>query len=155
MRCPGESQLTPVFPCAFAHQLESGTLPPHFSFFLSFFLSSFIFSIFFFFILFLFCFPSFFPFSPSSSFLVLQKQTWDGQMEVMIGTFGRRILVYRLVPGRPAEIIWNRLQAHAVFWLEHVDCTGDGLRELVVLTAHGVHVLQVVHAICFFVLFPV
>ena len=29
-----------------------------------------------------------------------------------------------------------------VLWLRYVDMTGDGLRELVVITGRGVHVLQ-------------
>lgn len=128
---------------------------------------------------------------------------WDGQNELLIGTYGQVLLVYKYIApeekdanhqhtdvqaepksencspeettttasaskegdegqerrGEGAEgggaakegdqgglgryeLLWSRSFAHPLLALNHFDLTGDGLREIIVLSTRGLHVLQ-------------
>lgn len=109
---------------------------------------------------------------------------WDGQNELLIGTYGQALLAYKYIPPESEnlptaekdnslpeeiptkederstkederegggggggghghyELLWSRSFAHPLLALNHVDLTGDGLKEVIVLSTRGVHVLQ-------------
>ena len=61
----------------------------------------------------------------------------------MVGTYGHELLVYKQVEdGTDWELEWSRSMLAPVVGVRYVDMMGDGLRELVVITDRGVHVLQ-------------
>ncbi|XP_053067407.1 KICSTOR complex protein kaptin isoform X2 [Acinonyx jubatus] len=74
----------------------------------------------------------------------------DGRPEVLVATYGQELLCYKYFgpePGLPeAErgfcLLWQRDFSSPLLALAHVDLTGDGLRELAVVSLKGVHILQ-------------
>ncbi|XP_063957904.1 KICSTOR complex protein kaptin-like [Lytechinus pictus] len=109
---------------------------------------------------------------------------WDGQNELLIGTYGQALLAYKYISPESAnipstneqaksdnslpdekptndedgegggggggggrrnghyELLWSRSFAHPLLALNHFDLTGDGLKEVIVLSTRGLHVLQ-------------
>ena len=66
-----------------------------------------------------------------------------GQHMLVVGTYGQQLLVYKQVEdGTDWELEWSRSLLAPVLGVRWVDMTGDGLRELVVITSSGVQVLQ-------------
>jgi len=66
-----------------------------------------------------------------------------GEYRLVIGTYGQELLVYRQVnSGLEWELELSRSLPAPVLGVKWVDMTGDGLRELVVITTRGVQVLQ-------------
>jgi len=66
-----------------------------------------------------------------------------GQHRLVLGTYGQELLVYKQVEsGTDWELEWSRSLPAPVLGVRWVDMTGDGLRELVVITSRGVQVLQ-------------
>ena len=66
-----------------------------------------------------------------------------GQHMLVVGTYGQQLLMYKQVEdGTDWELEWSRSLLAPVLGVRWVDMTGDGLRELVVITGRGVHVLQ-------------
>ncbi|XP_040313477.1 KICSTOR complex protein kaptin isoform X1 [Herpailurus yagouaroundi] len=74
----------------------------------------------------------------------------DGRPEVLVATYGQELLCYKYFgpeSGLPeAErgfcLVWQRDFSSPLLALAHVDLTGDGLRELAVVSLKGVHILQ-------------
>ncbi|GAB1291592.1 KICSTOR complex protein kaptin [Apodemus speciosus] len=70
----------------------------------------------------------------------------DGQPEVLVATYGQELLCYkyRALPGaaRGFRLLWRRSFSSPLLAVAHVDLTGDGLRELAVVSLKGVHILQ-------------
>ncbi|GAB5581859.1 KICSTOR complex protein kaptin isoform X2 [Prionailurus iriomotensis] len=74
----------------------------------------------------------------------------DGRPEVLVATYGQELLCYKYFgpeSGLPeAErgfcLLWQRDFSSPLLALAHVDLTGDGLRELAVVSLKGVHILQ-------------
>uniref|UniRef100_A0A673V2Q7 Kaptin, actin binding protein n=2 Tax=Suricata suricatta TaxID=37032 RepID=A0A673V2Q7_SURSU len=74
----------------------------------------------------------------------------DGRPEVLVATYGQELLCYRYrgpESGRPEaecgfHLLWRRSFSSPLLALAHVDLTGDGLRELAVVSLKGVHILQ-------------
>lgn len=66
----------------------------------------------------------------------------DGKNEILLGTYGHEIFVFSL-----NENQWNLTDRRnfdsPVHSMSYLDLTGDGVRELVVLTQRGVYILQV------------
>ncbi|XP_064483754.1 KICSTOR complex protein kaptin-like isoform X2 [Ornithodoros turicata] len=65
----------------------------------------------------------------------------DGTHEVVLGTYGQEVLVFKLEDERYVPL-WQQTVSHPVLSLRYLDITGDGLRELVVLSTKGLHILQ-------------
>ena len=66
----------------------------------------------------------------------------DGSVEILLGTFGRQLLVYKW-ESSAWDLRATRTLPHPVHGLHHLDVTGDGVRELLILTPKGLHVFQV------------
>jgi len=66
-----------------------------------------------------------------------------GQHMLVVGTYGQQLLVYKQVEdGTDWELEWSRSLLAPVLGVRWVDMTGDGLRELVVITSSEIQVLQ-------------
>ncbi|KAM9441025.1 KICSTOR complex protein kaptin-like [Clarias gariepinus] len=72
---------------------------------------------------------------------------FDGQLEVLLGTYGQDLLCYKFQ--RPAgkaegqfQLMWRRSFKSPVLSIIYLDLTGDGLKELAILTIKGLHILQ-------------
>lgn len=88
---------------------------------------------------------------------------WDGEKEILIGTYGRQVLIYKqgkscfytiiktytynlacIVAGTQIyNILWKRQFAYPIYRIVHLDLNRDGLDELIVTTMYGVHIFQV------------
>ncbi|XP_058530169.1 KICSTOR complex protein kaptin isoform X2 [Ochotona princeps] len=74
----------------------------------------------------------------------------DGQPEVLVATYGQELLCYKHQgpeSGLPEaeqgfHLLWQRSFSSPLLAMAHVDLTGDGLRELAVVSLKGVHILQ-------------
>lgn len=71
----------------------------------------------------------------------------DGENEVILGTYGQEVLVYKLdcsTPGRMDlyTLLWHQTVSHPILALKYMDLTGDGVCELLVLSTKGLHILQ-------------
>ncbi|KAG2225284.1 hypothetical protein INT45_001508 [Circinella minor] len=68
---------------------------------------------------------------------------WDGENEILIGTYGRQVLIYKQVAGtQDYNILWRRQFSYPIYRISHLDLNRDGLDELIVTTMYGVHILQ-------------
>ncbi|KAK2828895.1 hypothetical protein Q5P01_019929 [Channa striata] len=71
---------------------------------------------------------------------------FDGQKEVLLGTYGQELLCYKFhgVIGSEGQfqLQWRRSFKSPLLSIIYLDLTGDGLRELAVLTLKGLHILQ-------------
>jgi len=66
----------------------------------------------------------------------------SGQQKLLLGTYGQELLVYSQTEEQKWELEWQRSLPAPILSLCQVDMTGDGLKELVVVTTRGVQVLQ-------------
>ena len=70
----------------------------------------------------------------------------DGQHEVVIGTYGQKMLIYNfdmsLPSGSEVDAIWSRKFAHPLIKVKFVDLVGDGINEIALISSKGLHVLQ-------------
>uniref|UniRef100_A0A8D3EG39 Kaptin n=1 Tax=Scophthalmus maximus TaxID=52904 RepID=A0A8D3EG39_SCOMX len=69
---------------------------------------------------------------------------FDGQKEVLLGTYGQELLCYKFHPAGCGQfqLQWRRSFKSPLLSIIYLDLTGDGLRELAVLTVKGLHILQ-------------
>ncbi|XP_019713311.1 KICSTOR complex protein kaptin [Hippocampus comes] len=72
---------------------------------------------------------------------------FDGQKEVLLGTYGQELLCYKFQHGAAGEeghfeLLWRRSFKSPLLSIIYLDLTGDGLRELAVLTLKGLYILQ-------------
>uniref|UniRef100_A0AAX7T1M8 Kaptin (actin binding protein) n=1 Tax=Astatotilapia calliptera TaxID=8154 RepID=A0AAX7T1M8_ASTCA len=72
---------------------------------------------------------------------------FDGQKEVLLGTYGQELLCYKFQPmgsgqNGQFQLQWRRSFKSPLLSLIYLDLTADGLRELAVLTLKGLHILQ-------------
>uniref|UniRef100_UPI0037E9C62E KICSTOR complex protein kaptin n=1 Tax=Semicossyphus pulcher TaxID=241346 RepID=UPI0037E9C62E len=72
---------------------------------------------------------------------------FDGQKEVLLGTYGQELLCYKFQPAESGgdgqfQLQWRRSFKSPLLSIIYLDLTGDGLRELAVLTLKGLHILQ-------------
>lgn len=72
---------------------------------------------------------------------------FDGQKEVLLGTYGQELLCYKFQPAGKGQdgqfqLQWRRSFKSPLLSIIYLDLTGDGLRELAVLTVKGLHILQ-------------
>uniref|UniRef100_A0A8C7KUN3 NOVA alternative splicing regulator 1 n=1 Tax=Oncorhynchus kisutch TaxID=8019 RepID=A0A8C7KUN3_ONCKI len=73
---------------------------------------------------------------------------FDGQKELLLGTYGQELLCYKFQqPMRGTaeqfQLLWRRSFKSPLLSIIYLDLTGDGLRELAILTLKGLHILQV------------
>jgi len=59
-----------------------------------------------------------------------------------LGTYGQELLVYKQNEEQMWDLEWQRSLPAPILSLCQVDMTGDGVKELVVVTTRGVQVLQ-------------
>ncbi|CAG8512294.1 4926_t:CDS:10 [Ambispora leptoticha] len=70
---------------------------------------------------------------------------WDGRNEILVGTYGREMLIYKQEENDndpTFQLIWRRSFAHPIYRIDHLDLNQDGLEELVVTSQYGIHVFQ-------------
>lgn len=72
----------------------------------------------------------------------------DGVVEIVLGTYGRQLLVYKWHTNS-WDLKATRTLPHPVHSLHYLDVTGDAVRELLILTPKGLHVFQVSQHLCF------
>lgn len=65
----------------------------------------------------------------------------DGEQEILLGTYGQEMLMYKYTSD--AWVLSGKHTfANPIHSVLYVDVTGDGVKELVVLSLRGVHILQ-------------
>ncbi|XP_001624376.2 KICSTOR complex protein kaptin isoform X2 [Nematostella vectensis] len=74
---------------------------------------------------------------------------WDGNKELLLGTYGQELLVYKFGSTSTGQstildlkLMWRRSFSSPLYAIQYLDMTGDGLREVVVASLLGVHILQ-------------
>ncbi|CAK8671032.1 unnamed protein product [Clavelina lepadiformis] len=71
---------------------------------------------------------------------------YDGIKEVLIGTFGQRLLAYSSQADRQPytqqQPMWTRNMAHPVLSIKFMDMTGDSIEDMAVISSKGVHIFQ-------------
>ncbi|RGB35436.1 hypothetical protein C1646_699671 [Rhizophagus diaphanus] len=71
---------------------------------------------------------------------------WDGKNEILIGTYGRELLIYKQNVNSQGmityQLLWQRSFTHPIYRITSLDLNEDGIEELIVATQHGVHILQ-------------
>lgn len=72
---------------------------------------------------------------------------FDGRKEVLLGTYGQELLCYKYqaaVSGGDGQfqLQWRRSFKSPLLSIIYLDLTGDGMKELAVLTLKGLHILQ-------------
>ncbi|XP_023690042.1 KICSTOR complex protein kaptin isoform X1 [Paramormyrops kingsleyae] len=69
---------------------------------------------------------------------------FDGNRELLLGTYGQELLCYKfqLSDSRQVHLMWKRSFKSPLLSITYLDLTGDGLRELAILTLKGLHILQ-------------
>ncbi|XP_068979891.1 KICSTOR complex protein kaptin-like isoform X2 [Bombus flavifrons] len=65
----------------------------------------------------------------------------DGQNEILLGTYGQEVLIFCFI-NNSWELIIRKLFDAPVHSICYMDITNDGMKELIVLTQRGVHILQ-------------
>lgn len=66
----------------------------------------------------------------------------DGQNEILLGTYNQEVLIFALTNGT-WELAVRKLFDAPVHSISYMDITNDGMKEVIVLTQRGVHILQV------------
>ncbi|KAJ9582834.1 hypothetical protein L9F63_022793 [Diploptera punctata] len=71
----------------------------------------------------------------------------DGRNEILLGTYGQEVLMYKYMEGTSEKTgKWvlksQRSFANPIHSILYLDVTGDGVKEFVILTLRGVHVMQ-------------
>eukprot|EP00794_Sanderia_malayensis_P020046 gene20046-22013_t len=72
----------------------------------------------------------------------------DGKNEVILGTYGQELLVYKFHPSSLEngmlhfELQWTKTFPKPIFRVEMLDVLNDGAKELIVVSLTGVHILQ-------------
>ncbi|CAB4424908.1 unnamed protein product [Rhizophagus irregularis] len=71
---------------------------------------------------------------------------WDGKNEILIGTYGRELLIYKQNVNSQDmityQLLWQRSFTHPIYRITSLDLNEDGIEELIVATQYGVHILQ-------------
>uniref|UniRef100_A0A4W5QJ37 Kaptin (actin binding protein) n=1 Tax=Hucho hucho TaxID=62062 RepID=A0A4W5QJ37_9TELE len=72
---------------------------------------------------------------------------FDGQKELLLGTYGQELLCYKFQQPMSGteeqfQLLWRRSFKSPLLSIIYLDLTGDGLRELAILTLKGLHILQ-------------
>ncbi|CAH2314209.1 KICSTOR complex kaptin [Pelobates cultripes] len=71
---------------------------------------------------------------------------FDGELEILLGTYGQELLCYKYVEGPDLggqfQLLWQRSFPSPLLCMAHVDLTCDGLGELAIICLKGLHILQ-------------
>ncbi|XP_044730220.1 KICSTOR complex protein kaptin-like [Chrysoperla carnea] len=67
---------------------------------------------------------------------------YDGENEILIGTYGQEILAYKYKKENDWSLSEHRSFGNPIYSIQFLDITSDGMRELIVLTLKGVHIIQ-------------
>src|SRR5690606_22544005 len=71
---------------------------------------------------------------------------WDGEVELVIGSYSREVLIYKNVLLQNGTRKWQEISRRSftapVYGLRFVDLIGDGMPELIVSTMYGVHMMR-------------
>ncbi|XP_061104139.1 KICSTOR complex protein kaptin isoform X2 [Conger conger] len=79
---------------------------------------------------------------------------FDGHREILLGTYGQELLCYKFQQSDRGQglwseghfqLLWRRSFKSPLLSITYLDLTGDGLRELAILTLKGLHILQTLH----------
>lgn len=71
----------------------------------------------------------------------------DGTNEILIGKYGEELLAYKYNEIDGWQIEGIKSLPNPVYALLYEDVSGDGIKELIVLTLKGVLIIQVLHLI--------
>ncbi|XP_073494078.1 KICSTOR complex protein kaptin [Phyllobates terribilis] len=66
---------------------------------------------------------------------------FDGDPEILLGTYGQELLCYKYMEGH-FQLMWQRSFPSPLLCIAHVDLTWDGLCELAIVCLKGLHILQ-------------
>ena len=67
--------------------------------------------------------------------------TFDGNLTILLGTHGLKVLAYRREDSG-WKLKWEKRFPAPILGIRYADLTGDGVKELIVITTCGVQVLQ-------------
>jgi len=71
---------------------------------------------------------------------------WDGKNEILIGTYGRELLIYKQSVNSQGiiiyQLLWQKSFTHPIYQITSLDLNEDGIKELIVATQYGVHILE-------------
>ncbi|XP_019868581.1 KICSTOR complex protein kaptin isoform X2 [Aethina tumida] len=67
---------------------------------------------------------------------------FDGQKEILIGSSSQEILLYKYIENKGWKLDELRKFASPILGVKYVDITGDGVKELIVFSMKGIHILQ-------------
>jgi len=71
--------------------------------------------------------------------------TLDGRSTILLGTYGQEVLAYVEVKSEEKTewtLSWQKSVSSPILGIRYADLTGDGVKELIVVTTTGVQVLQ-------------
>lgn len=68
----------------------------------------------------------------------------DGKNEILLGTYGQQLLIYKLgsVGDTSYNLFHHQMFPNPLLAMSYIDITGDGLKELLILSTKGLHILQ-------------
>ncbi|XP_053577602.1 KICSTOR complex protein kaptin [Bombina bombina] len=71
---------------------------------------------------------------------------FDGEPEILLGTYGQELLCYKYLHGGGQrgqfQLLWQRSFPSPLLCMAHLDLTSDGLCELAIVCLKGLHILQ-------------
>lgn len=67
---------------------------------------------------------------------------FDGRQEILIGTYGEQLLAYKEMNDRKWALIWQKSFNNPIHKLFYTDLTGDGIKDLFLVTLRAVIILQ-------------
>jgi len=68
--------------------------------------------------------------------------TLDGRSTIMLGTYGQEVLAYVEEKCGEWTLAWQKSVSSPILGIRYADLTGDGVKEVIVITTTGVQVLQ-------------
>ena len=67
---------------------------------------------------------------------------FNGNPTILLGTFGQEILAYQEEGERGWQLYWQKSFPAPLLGIRYADLTGDGVKEIIVITTQGVQILQ-------------
>lgn len=66
----------------------------------------------------------------------------DGRNEILLGTYGQQLLVYKWKDDGTYKLFHQQMFPNPLLAMSYIDITGDGLKELLILSTKGLHIHQ-------------